>query len=71
MITFNNPNNVNIKIRPLTIIAQIRIGKQIYKLVGYIIPSERDGVILSDPNAVISWGHIAGSGSGANLEFMW
>lgn len=64
MITFNNPKNT-------TIIAEVKIGKQLCKIFGYTVPSERNGAILDDPDVVVDWGHIAGGGSDANLESMW
>lgn len=60
MTMLYNPNNVTIKVSPLTTIEEIKAGKQLCQLFGYNIPSE-------DPNAVFGWAHITFGGGIANL----
>ncbi|KAG8991834.1 hypothetical protein FRB93_002569 [Tulasnella sp. JGI-2019a] len=57
-----NPINVAVEASPLPTVIEIKAGKELCDLVGFLTD------IKSDP---IDWGHITCDGSIANLESMW
>lgn len=64
MTMLYNPNNVTIELSPLTTVAEMTVGDDLYRLFGYNVDPD-------NKEQPLAWGHITGGGTVANLESVW
>ncbi|TBU57540.1 PLP-dependent transferase [Dichomitus squalens] len=68
-----NPNNVAYEASPVTTEIELRVGREMCRMLGYkVVPeSTRQEELEGPKNDLEGWGHIACDGTVANLESIW
>ena len=64
-----NPNNVAYEASPVTTEIELRVGREMCRMLGYEVTSE--GGPPQENGDIEGWGHIACDGTVANLESIW
>ena len=65
-----NPNNVAYEASPVTTEIELRVGREMCRMLGYKVKPEAQPTQENDGD-VEGWGHIACDGTVANLESIW